>query len=84
MSPTNGDEIEALFDAVLGELIAYQHKRVLEHARRLDPRATADDIMNPVDVPELARDPGWNYEDGILAGYRSAQTALRARLRRGR
>jgi hypothetical protein len=74
---------EAALDAVFEELIAYQHQRVMERARRLNPRVTADDVMNPIDIPELAADPAWNYEDGILAGYRSAQTAVRARMRRG-
>jgi hypothetical protein len=68
-------------DRVLDELIAYQHGRVMERARRLNPRVTADDVMNPIDIPELSDDPEWNYEDGLLAGYRSAQAALRARLR---
>ena len=34
------------------------------------------------DYPELARDPRWNYEDGVLAGMLAAQMALRAELRR--
>jgi hypothetical protein len=76
------DDWESLLDSVFDELIVYQQRRVLEHARRLNGRVTADDIMNPIDVPELARDPQWNYEDGVLAGYRAAQTAIRARLRR--
>lgn len=70
-------------DQVLDELIAYQQKRVLDHARRINPRLTDDDIWNPIDFPELQDSPSWNYEEGVLAGYRSAQMALRARLRRG-
>ena len=72
----------AQIDEVLEELCAYQQRRVLERARRLDPRLTADDIMNPIDSPVLSASPEWNYEDGLLAGYRSAQAALRARLKR--
>ena len=74
---------EAEIDRVLDELIAYQRKRVIDHARRIHPRATDDDVQNPIDIPALAQSPEWNYEDGLLAGYRSAQAALRARLRRG-
>ena len=70
-------------DAVLDELIAYQRKRVVERARRINPRLTEDDLKNPIDFPELAAHAEWNYEDGILAGYCSTQIALRARLRRG-
>ena len=69
---------------LLGELCAHQQKRVLDHARRLNGRVTADDIMNPIDVPELSASPEWNYEDGVLAGYRAAQAALRALAAGGR
>jgi hypothetical protein len=71
-------DIEAVFD----ELIGQQRKRVLEHARRLNPRITEDDIQQPQDFPELYGNPEWQYEDGILAGYLAAQMAVRARLRR--
>ncbi len=72
------EEIEKLFE----ELIAQQRKRVFDHARRLNPKLTEDDIQQPHDFPELANSAEWNYEDGILAGYLSAQMAVRARLRR--
>jgi ferritin-like protein len=72
------DEIER----VLEELIVQQRKRVLEHARRLNPRLTEDDVQQPQDFPELATSAEWNYEDGILAGYQSTQAAVRAALRR--
>jgi hypothetical protein len=75
---TLGETIDLLFE----ELIVHQRRRVLAHAQRLNPRITADDVLSPVDMPELAADPAWNYEDGVLAGYLSAQIAVRARLRR--
>jgi hypothetical protein len=71
-------QIESLFD----ELVVHQRKKVLEAARRLNPRLTEDDVQQPQDFPELAGDPAWNYEDGILAGYLAAQMAVRVRLRR--
>lgn len=77
-------EAEALLDALFEELITHQRRKVLAQAQRLNPRATADDVLSPIDMPELAADPRWNYEDGLLAGYLSAQAAVRARLRRGR
>lgn len=70
-------EMERLFE----ELVAHQRGRVLARAQRLVPRITADDVLSPVDVPELAADPAWNYEDGLLAGYLAAQMAVRAHLR---
>lgn len=69
-------------ERVLEELITYQRRRVLEHARRLNPRLTEDDVAQPQDFPELAQNADWNYEDGILAGYLSVQMALRQKLAR--
>jgi hypothetical protein len=74
---------DVVVDRVFEELIAHQRKRVLEHARRLNPRLTEDDVQQPHDFPELHGSPDWQYEDGILAGFLAAQMAVRARLRRG-
>lgn len=80
---TADDEAAARIDQLLDELVAHQRKRVLAEAQRLNPRITADDVLSPIDMPELAADPAWNYEDGVLAGYLSAQMAIRAHFRRG-
>ncbi|HZS38003.1 MAG TPA: hypothetical protein VFF06_14300 [Polyangia bacterium] len=76
------DETAAVLETLFDELIAHQRAKVLREARRLNPRLTEDDVQQPHDFPELAGDPAWNYEDGILAGYLAAQMAVRARLRR--
>lgn len=75
-------DLEMALDLLLQGLIDHQRARVLAEARRINPRLTADDVLQPDDCPELAGDPRWNYEDGILAGLLSAQMALRAELRR--
>jgi len=69
-------------DALFAELIAMQHKKVAAEARRRDPKLTDDDIEQPHDFPVLANDPAWQYEDGILAGYRAAHMAVRAQLKK--
>jgi hypothetical protein len=66
---------------VVAELIVQQAAKVNACAARIDPRLTADDLLQPHDFPALARDPTFNYEDGVLAGMRSAEAALRAALR---
>ncbi len=63
---------------VLAELIAQQATKLQRCAARINPRLTADDLLQPHDFPELARDPVFNYEDGVLTGLRSAAAALRA------
>ncbi len=70
-------------ESLLSELIKHQQAKVLRIARELLPHLTPEDIRNPQDFPELLRDPGFNYEDGILTGYLSAQTAIRAQARKG-
>ena len=63
---------------VLEEMVERQRKKLLHIAREVQPELTPEDIRNPQDFPELANDPLFNYEDGLLAGLLSAQAALRA------
>jgi hypothetical protein len=68
---------------ILAVLIAQQEAKLRAFAARINSRLTADDLLQPHDFPELARDPGFNYEDGVLAGLRSAGAAIRAARSRG-
>jgi hypothetical protein len=74
--------VGARLDGLLEQLTEHQRGRVLSYARRIDPRLSADDILQPDDYPKLRADPEWNYEDGVLAGMMAAQMAIRAELRR--
>ncbi len=74
------DAIESLFE----QMITQQRVKVLAVARSIAPRTTADDVLSPQDFPELAEDPRFNYEEGLLAGLLSAQMAVRAEIRRMR
>lgn len=71
-------------DALFKELIEHQRTKVVLEARRRDPALTDDDCEQPHDFPALADDPAWQYEDGVLAGYRAAHAAVRAELQRSR
>jgi hypothetical protein len=64
---------------LLEEMVDHQQTKVLKVAREIIPDATPEDIRNPQDFPELSADSLFNYEDGILTGYLSMQTALRNR-----
>lgn len=66
---------------LLEEMVGHQQAKVLKVAREIIPDATPEDIRNPQDFPELSTDTLFNYEDGILTGYLSIQTALRNRNR---
>jgi hypothetical protein len=76
------DRCLALLDRLLNEMIDQQEGKVLRLARRTVPDLTPEDLRNPHDFPQLSHDPIFNYEDGILAGLRSAHIAIRAEMRR--
>ncbi len=67
---------------LIQELIFHQQSKVLKVAREIVPDATSEDIRNPQDFPELVADTLFNYEDGILTGYLTLQTALRKQIRK--
>lgn len=66
--------------ALLDSMIVQQREKVLKIGQRLNPRATADDLLNPFDWPEIAGNPQFNFEDGLLAGLVAAHVAVSARI----
>ena len=73
----------AILDRLLLQMIEQQERKLLALARQAVPDLTPEDLRNPQDFPALGRDPEFNYEDGLLAGLRSAHMAIRAELRGG-
>jgi hypothetical protein len=76
--PGSGEDLDELLEG----MIADQRERLLALARRLEPDLGPDDLLQPHDHPRLAASPGFNFEDGILAGYLAFRAALRASRRR--
>lgn len=68
------DAIERL----LADMVSQQEDKVLALARRMVPHVTREDLRNPHDFAALTESADFNYEDGILAGLRAAEIALRA------
>ena len=68
-------------EKLIQELIVHQQFKVLKVAREIVPDLTPEDIRNPQDFPELVADTMFNYEDGILTGYLTLQTAFRRQIR---
>ncbi len=71
-----------VLDRLLETMVAQQENKVLTLARQIVPGITPEDLRNPQDFAALMRDPDFNFEDGLLAGLRSAQIAVRAEARR--
>jgi hypothetical protein len=73
-------ELDAQTEKLWDELIQQQETKLLKLARELRPNVTWDDLLQPQDLPEVAGDPTFNYEDGLLAGIKAARIAFRARV----
>jgi len=69
-------------ERLLAEMGTAQDAKVLALARRIVPHLTPEDLRNPHDFPPLMESPEFNYEDGILAGLRAAEVAVRAARRK--
>lgn len=65
---------------LLDEMEEHQRQKVLELARRINPRLTSEDLRNPHDFPEMD-DPDWHFIDGQLAGIQAVRVALQQRLK---
>lgn len=63
---------------LLQELIDQQKQKVYQTARRIVPHITPDDLLQPIDFPELEHHPHFRYEEGILDGMQVVAAALRA------
>ena len=72
--------VKAFAETRLQEMIEFQREKLLKLAREILPDTTPEDLRNPQDFPDLVKDPLFNYEDGLLAGYLAVQIAMRSRL----
>ena len=81
-SPQSAEHWLAILDQLLLQMVDQQESKLLTFARQTISGLTPEDLRNPQDFPALVRDPDFNYEDGLLAGLRSAHMAVRAALRR--
>jgi len=80
----HADHWLSIIDGLLAQMIDQQERKLLELARHMVPGLTPEDLRNPQDFPALVQDSTFNYEDGLLAGLRSAHMAVRAELKHQR
>lgn len=76
MKKTNPDW--QAIDKLLQELAEMQQGKLLRCGRQIMPHITADDLLQPNDFVELENHPVFRYEEGLLSGIQTVQTALRA------
>lgn len=65
-------------ERLLDELVGSQERLLLSYGRRIIPSLTPEDMLQPNDYPELESHPHFRYEEGVLAGILTAQSALKA------
>lgn len=65
-------------EVTVEEIVAMQKKTLLALGRRIIPTLTPEDMLQPNDYPDLDSHPEFRYEEGLLAGVQTVQTALRA------
>jgi hypothetical protein len=70
--------MEPADEKLLEAMIERQREKLLALARRIMPELTSEDLLQPHNHAPIAAHPDFNFEDGILAGYLAALTALRA------
>lgn len=63
---------------LLNELVEFHQAQLLKTGRRIIPRLTPEDTLQPNDYPELEFNPHFRYEEGILAGIQTVQMAFQA------
>lgn len=63
-------------DQIVTEIVEDQKAKLLRCGRRIIPSLTPEDMLQPNDYPELENHPHFRYEEGILAGLQTIQTAL--------
>jgi hypothetical protein len=74
------EALDAATEKLWDELTKQQEAKVLRLANEMRPNTTWDDLLQPQDLPEVANDPTFNFEDGLLAGIKAARMAFRARV----
>lgn len=68
-------------EALIQEIAELQKKNMLTCAKRVIPNIIEDDLLQPNDFIELENCPLFRYEEGVLAGIRTVEIALRAKIR---
>ena len=68
-------------ESLLEEIRELQEKKLLQVGRAFIPSLTSEDVLQPVDYPELEHNPHFRYEEGVLAGIHTVKAALLAFLK---
>jgi len=65
---------------LIKQIIESQEEKLFHYAEKIVPHITQEDLLQPMDYPELETNPYFRYEEGVLAGMHSIRAALLAYL----
>jgi hypothetical protein len=68
------EEINKLIE----EIVLAQQEKVFKCGRTFVPTLTPEDVLQPIDYPELEQNPHFRYEEGVLEGILTVRSALLA------
>jgi hypothetical protein len=60
----------------MDELAEGQQEKLLKCGSDFIPKLTAEDVLQPIDYPELENNPHFRYEEGVLEGILTVRAAL--------
>lgn len=63
---------------LLDQITQMQKKKLLELGRIFVPTLTEEDVLQPMDYPQLEHNPAFRYEEGVLEGIHTVRSALLA------
>ncbi len=66
------EEIKNLID----EIVEGQKLKLLNCGRAFVPTLTSEDVLQPIDYPQLENNPHFRYEEGVLEGIHTVKSAL--------
>lgn len=61
---------------LIDEIVEQQQRKLLALGRQIVPTLTEEDVLQPMDYPELEYNALFRHEEGILAGMHTIRTAL--------
>ncbi len=66
---------------MIEEMAEWQKEKLFRLGREIVPYLTDEDLLQPMDYPQIENNPHFRYEEGVLDGIRSVQMALFALLK---
>ncbi|SPN74107.1 hypothetical protein C10C_0974 [Chlamydia serpentis] len=65
---------------LVNQLYENQKSRLQQVGEKIVPNLTSEDLLQPMDFPELEENPYFRFEEGVLSGMGEVRAAILAML----